>query len=140
MRRFVRLCGVLCVALVSALLIAGCSDGGQTSAPTGAALPSDFPSSQVPLVDGTVLTADGNAKDGWGVTVQGTQNGGNVLDAAVKKLTDAGFAESQRTDTGGQAVAVLSGDKDGKTYWVQVGRTTGAAAGGASVFYVVTVG
>lgn len=139
MTRFVRLIALVGAAVLTLAILGACSDD-QPSKPAGAALPADFPTSQVPLVDGTVLTAEGNAKDGWGVTVQATQRGGNVLDDAVKKLIDAGYTESQRTNAGGSSVVVLSSGGGGQTYWVQVGRTTGAAAGGASVFYMVTTG
>lgn len=94
----------------------------------------------MPLVDGTVLTADGSRSKGWSVTVQAPAATGNAVDAAVSKLTKAGYAESQRDETGALKVVILSSDKSGTTYWVQVGSTPGAAGGGSSVFYQVSIG
>ncbi len=119
-------------------VLTGCGDEEQAG-PDGVPLPSDFPVSQVPLIDGHVLSASGNRSDGWEVTVQGPANAGNQLDAATKKLTEAGFTESHRSSEGGQSVAVLSGTKEGTTYWVQVGASPQAAGGGSSVFYLVNV-
>lgn len=138
MSRLRRLIAALAL-LIAVALIAGCSsdDGPKYK---GAALPRDFPTEQVPLIDdATVLTASGTHKDGWSVTVQGPATAGNQLDAAAKKLTGAGFTESQRTSQGGQSVVVLSADKDGTKYWVQVGTSPQAATGGSSVFYMVSV-
>ncbi|WP_124708750.1 hypothetical protein [Gordonia insulae] len=139
MIRFARLVSLFVVMVAGVALLAACG-GGEDDATTGTQLPEDFPTQQVPLVEGTVLTADGSRADGWSVTVQGSPDVGNVLDAAVTTLTDAGFTESQRSSDGGQRVVVLSADKGGTTYWVQVGTTAGAAGGGSSVFYQVSVG
>lgn len=138
MTGFERLRAALVAAVVTVLAAAlvGCSSD-VSQAPDGVALPGDFPTEQVPLIDGTVVSATGTRKDGWSLTVQGPSNGGNQLDAAVKKLTDAGYQESQRTSDGGQSVVVLSAEKDSTTYWVQAGVTPQAAAGGAAVFYLV---
>ncbi|MBD1319848.1 hypothetical protein [Gordonia hankookensis] len=138
MMRFDRLSMLLAVVFAAALLMTGCGSDGD-DAPDGAALPKDFPTGQVPLVDGTVLTADGTRADGWSVTVQGGRDSGNVLENAVTSLTDAGFTESQRSSDGGQKVVILSAEKAGATYWVQVGTAAGAAGGGASVFYQISV-
>ncbi|MDL9946695.1 hypothetical protein QSJ19_14065 [Gordonia sp. ABSL11-1] len=138
MNRFVRL-STLCVAVLAGIaLLAGCG-GGDEDRQDGAALPKDFPAAQVPLVEGAVLSADGTRADGWSATVQGSREAGNVLDAAVTTLTDAGFTESSRSSDGGQRVVILSAKKGGTTYWVQVGTAAGAAGGGQSVFYQVSV-
>ncbi|MFW0783183.1 hypothetical protein AAFP35_01560 [Gordonia sp. CPCC 206044] len=138
MSRFARLARLLLALLVMTVLVAACGTA-QDDPPRGADLPKDFPVEQVPIVDGTVLSADGNRADGWSVTVQGAREDGNVLDAAVKTLTDDGYTESQRSGDGGQQVVILSAAKGGTTYWVQVGTAAGAAGGGASVFYQVSV-
>ncbi|MDY6811663.1 MAG: hypothetical protein SW127_22085 [Actinomycetota bacterium] len=138
MKGFVRLVAVLVAGLALIAVLAGCN-GSAGERPAGAALPQDFPVAQVPLVDGTVLTADGTRADGWAVTVQGVAADGNILDSAVTTLTDAGFTESQRTTEGGQRVVILSATKDSTDYWVQVGSTPGAAGGPGSVFYQVSV-
>ncbi|MXP23827.1 hypothetical protein GIY30_21040 [Gordonia sp. HNM0687] len=138
MKGFVRLVAVLVAGLALIAVLAGCN-GSEEERPAGAALPQDFPVAQVPLVEGTVLTADGTRADGWAVTVQGVAADGNILDSAVTTLTDAGFTESQRTTEGGQRVVILSATKDSTDYWVQVGSTPGAAGGPGSVFYQVSV-
>ena len=138
MNRFDRMVSVLVAGIALIALLAACS-GVEEDRPPGAALPQDFPVAQVPLVEGTVLTADGTRADGWAGTVQGAAGAGNILDAAVSTLTDAGFTESQRTTEGGQRVVVLSATKDATDYWVQVGSTPGAAGGPGSVFYQVSV-
>ncbi|MDS1116105.1 hypothetical protein RD149_20375 [Gordonia westfalica] len=117
-------------------VLAGCGDEEQAG-PDGVPLPSDFPVSQVPLIDGHVLSAGGTRADGWEVTVQGPANGGNQLEAATEKLTGAGYTESHRSTEGGQSVVVLSAAKGGSTYWVQIGASPQAAGGGSSVFYLV---
>lgn len=128
---------VVLLTFMLALVMGACSsddNGGRQ----GVALPSDFPTEQVPLIDGTVLSASGAAGKGWSVTVQGPASDSNVLDTAVKKLTDAGYTESQRTSQNGQSVVVLTADKSGTTYWVSAGVTPAAASGGSSVFYTIT--
>ena len=131
-----RLLVVLASIVMVGGVLAGCGDEEQAG-PDGVPLPSDFPVTQVPLIDGHVLSASGTRADGWEVTVQGPANAGNQLEAATKKLTDAGFVESHRSTEGGQSVAVLSAAKGGSTYWVQIGASPQAAGGGASVFYLV---
>ncbi|GAC70058.1 hypothetical protein [Gordonia soli] len=131
-----RLSGLVSVLVVMAALLAGCG-GGDREAPPGAALPGDYPLASVPLLTGTVLTANGSRADGWSVTVQGNREVGDPLDAAVRTLTDAGFTESQRTSDAGQTVVILSGGPKNQTYWVQVGTTPRAAGGPMSVFYQV---
>ena len=130
------------IAATIALLLAGCSGNSDT---TRDGLPKDFPSAQVPLADGAVISAEGKAGDGgkgkqWAITIQAPANAGNPLDGAVTKLTDAGYTESGRQSTEGQTVVTLSANKGGTTYWVTVGTTPVAATGGTSVFYQVSSG
>lgn len=136
-RSTTRLVALFAAALTILGLATACGSD-ENQAPPGAALPKDFPTEQVPLVTGTVLSADGTRTDGWSVTMQAGPDQGNAVDAAVSTLTKNGYTESQRTETGAQKTVLLSGDKDGTTYWVQVGSTPGAAGGGSSVFYQVT--
>lgn len=129
---------LLCALMSSLLVLTAC--GADTSTNDGmdtVALPADFPRDAVPLLDGTVLAATGTAKDGWSITVQGKPDAGNALDAAVAKLTDAGFTESSRTNEGGQRAVMASKKTDGTTYWVSVGSSRQAAGGPNSVFYQV---
>ncbi|WP_055476511.1 hypothetical protein [Gordonia sp. HS-NH1] len=129
---------ITAAALLVFGLVAGCADEEQAG-PDGVQLPSDFPVTQVPLIDGHVLSAGGRRSDGWEVTVQGPVNAGNQLEAATETLTEAGFAESHRSTEGGQSVVVMSATKEGATYWVQIGASPQAAGGGSSVFYLVNV-
>lgn len=135
-------CGRLLVLIVSFLIVggsmAGCSSDGEDG-PGGMSLPQDFPRSQVPLLtDGTVLTVSGDENDGWSITLQGPGAEGNALDAAVTKLTDAGFTESQRTTDAGRRVVLLSKTSGSDSFWVQVGTIAGAAGGPNALFYQVT--
>lgn len=129
--------------LVVGGLVAGCSSDSDDG-PGGVSLPKGFPRSEVPLLtDGTVLNVSGDEDDGWSVTLQGPGAEGNALDAAVKKLKDAGYTESQRTTDAGRRVVLLSknADKDksrGHMFWVQVGTIAGAAGGPNALFYQIT--
>lgn len=139
MNRFARLLPALGCLCALMLVFAGCGTT-EDHRPPGAELPKDYPLEQIPLVDGTVLSATGSRADGWSVTIQGKAGEGNVLESAVTTLTEHGFTESQRTGEGAQKVVMLSAKKENTTYWVQVGITAGAAGGGSSVFYQVSAG
>ncbi len=94
------------IALLSAGVLTGCSAGsGGASAPASSsasasasseassasvALPTDFPKS-VPLVDGDVAAANGDANDGWTATV--SPKASNGFAGAVAALKKAGFTE-----------------------------------------------
>ncbi|GAA4137847.1 hypothetical protein [Leifsonia shinshuensis] len=123
-------------ALVAALSIAaltGCSGSGSGSSSTPSAsasqeatsksLPSDFPKSDVPIVAGTVLVANGDHNDGWSVTVQPKdKNGFADAKAALEK---AGYTvQPGATDS----KAVYKNDK----YTVAIGTP------GVAVTYLVT--
>ncbi|WP_433861904.1 hypothetical protein [Streptomyces sp. L7] len=123
-------------ALVAALSIAaltGCSGSGNGSSSTPSAsaaqeatsksLPSDFPKSDVPIVAGTVLVANGDHNDGWSVTVQPKdKNGFADAKAALEK---AGYTvQPGATDS----KAVYKNDK----YTVAIGTP------GVAVTYLVT--
>ena len=126
---------VLIILCAGAVLVAcGSDDEAETE---GVALPGDFPS-QVELVDGAVLAASGS-EPRWQVTVQARASDGNPLTAAVKKLTDAGFAESSRVDESAARSVLLSKDEDGgKQLWVNVGLSADAAAARSTVIYQVS--
>jgi len=86
-------------------------------------LPSDFPKSDVPLVDGTVVVARGDKDNGWSVTVQPKSKDGFA--EAKSQLEAKGYtAEPGATDS----KAVYSNG----TYTVAVGTP------GVSVTYTVT--
>ena len=123
-------------ALVAALSIAaltGCSGSGSGSSSTPSAsasqeaaaksLPSDFPKSDVPLVAGTVIVANGDKNDGWSVTVQPKdKNGFADAKAALEK---AGYT-AQPGATDSRAVYKNA------TYTVAIGTP------GVAVTYAVT--
>jgi hypothetical protein len=125
-------------------LLGACGSGSgspsESTGPSALSLPSDFPRSDVPVLDGPLLSAGGTADEGWNLTVQGPANATTALDDAVRDLTRAGYAEQQRTTDGGNKVVVLTATKSGTRYTVEVGAVAGAAGGGNSVFYQVTRG
>ena len=117
--------------------LAGCSSSGtgsgsgSTAAATASAsqasgsekLPSDFPKSDVPLVDGIVLVARGDKNDGWSVTVQPkTKTGFADAEAALQK---AGFTQQP-------------GATDSKAVYSNSKYTVAISTPGSSVTYAVT--
>lgn len=129
---------IVFVGFVAMLALAACGgddDGGPKR--DGAAIPGDFPTSQVPMIDGAVMNADGKSPS-WTVTIQGRADQGNAFESAVTKLTDAGYAESSRTENASERAVLLQHESDGKTYWVTVGISATAPAGASSVIYQVT--
>lgn len=135
--------GALLIALL-VVLLSGCGSTDPDGLSGDVALPADFPTKAVPLLDGRLIQATGTRADGWSLTIQGEYNQtgqqANVLDAAVEKLTKDGYAESSRTDESGTRTVILSKKHDGKTYWVTVGSSPRAAGGPNSVFYQVNEG
>lgn len=127
----------LVVAVAAAMVVLAACGGTQSTAREG--LPADFPSEQVPLIDGPILMSGGSV-DHWDVTVQAPANQGNPIERAVHLLTDAGYQEQGRTTESGQTVVRLSETADGATYWVTLGISPAAAAGATSVFYQVAKG
>ncbi|KQR51012.1 hypothetical protein ASF88_17600 [Leifsonia sp. Leaf336] len=123
-------------AIVAALSIAsltGCSGGGSgsSSSPTATAsqeatsksLPSDFPKSDVPIVDGTIIVANGDHDNGWSVTVQPKdKNGFADAKAALEK---AGYT-------------VQAGATDSKAVYTNAKYTVAVGTPGVAVTYIVT--
>jgi hypothetical protein len=123
-------------ALVAALSIAaltGCSGsgGGSSATPSASAsqeatsksLPSDFPKSDVPIVAGTVIVANGDHNDGWSVTVQPKdKNGFADAKAALEK---AGYT-------------VQPGASDSKAVYKNDKYTVAIGTPGVAVTYAVT--
>ena len=135
MKALFRVCAILVILLIGGGALTAC--GNDESDPSGTSLPADFPSDDVPLVDGTVLSASGEG-DSWRVTIQGSAADGNPLANATKLLEDDGFEESSRAgDTANQTV-LLSKSVDSGTLWVRVGVSADAAGGGSTAFYEVT--
>lgn len=123
-------------ALVAALSLAaltGCSGSGNGSSSTPSAsasqeaasksLPSDFPKSDVPLVAGTIIVANGDKNDGWSVTVQPKdKNGFADAKAALEK---AGYT-------------VQPGATDSKAVYKNATYTVAVGTPGVAVTYLVT--
>lgn len=123
-------------AIVAALSIAsltGCSGSGSgsSSSPSASAsqeatskpLPSDFPKSDVPLVDGTIIVANGSHNDGWSVTVQPKdKNGFADAKAALEK---AGYT-------------IQAGATDSRAVYTNAKYTVAVGTPGVAVTYIVT--
>ena len=123
-------------ALVAALSIAaltGCSGSGDGSSSTPSAsasqeatsksLPADFPKSDVPIVAGTIIVANGDKNDGWSVTVQPKdKNGFADAKAALEK---AGYT-------------VQAGASDSKAVYTNDKYTVAIGTPGVAVTYAVT--
>ena len=125
---------IIPAAIAAALTIgslAGCSSstGDSSSTPSASettaseTLPSGFPKSDVPLIDGSILVARGDADNGWSVTIQ--PKGKTGFADAKSKLESAGYTAA---GTATDSKAVYTNDK----YTVAVGTP------GVSVTYTVT--
>ncbi|GAB2640699.1 hypothetical protein GCM10027169_05900 [Gordonia jinhuaensis] len=141
--------GVAAAAMVviGAGALAGCGGGGDKSSAAsssaqiaGAPIPADFPREDVPLLDGLVQSAGGDAADGWNFTIQGDAGSGNALANSEKKLEAAGYTRNSSATQGGAKVDTYTRKRDGVTYYVSVGATPNAAGGPNSVFYQVSKG
>ncbi|MFC0314355.1 hypothetical protein ACFQNE_12775 [Gordonia phosphorivorans] len=137
MRPLQRVLVAIVTAVLTLLAVTGCG-GDDAPSTEGAALPKDFPTAQVPLVDGTVLTADGETSE-WQVTVQVRADAGDPFTTAVDELVEAGYAESSRTETDREKSVLLSKEVDGKTYWVTVGLSAASSTAASTVMYSVTL-
>ena len=108
------------------------TDENGEEASIGTTLPDTFPVDDVPLVEGTVISA--TAADGAFMVmleVDGTPE--EVQDAALGMLTDAGYTSSTEMTQEGYYAATL--DKEG----FEVGVTSMEGDGNTQVQYVVTV-
>ncbi|NEN05519.1 hypothetical protein G3T36_06505 [Diaminobutyricibacter tongyongensis] len=89
--------------------LAGCStgstSGSSSTASAGASsdtatIPSSFPKSDVPIVDGKILVAKGDASTGWSVTVIPTSKTGFAdAKAALEKAGFKAEPNAKATDT-----------------------------------------
>jgi hypothetical protein len=92
--------------LAAAALLSGCATGSSGSAASGSAsasstaavqkLPANFPKA-VPLVDGDVVVARGDANDGWSATITPDSKGGFAR--AASALEEAGFTKGDGGST-----------------------------------------
>ncbi|MFZ7088944.1 hypothetical protein [Curtobacterium sp. RRHDQ10] len=122
--------------LAAAALLSGCATGpsgssatgpasaSSTSTPSSAAqeLPANFPKA-VPLVDGDVIVARGDADNGWSATISPDTKGGFARAAAA--LEKAGFTKSD----GGSGTQATYTDAD---YSVSISTP------GTSVSYLIS--
>lgn len=115
--------------------LAGCASGsgsGSSTSSTPSAsessapaetLPSDFPKSDVPLIDGTILVARGDKDNGWSVTVQ--PSGKTGFADAKAALEKAGYKAA-------------AGASDSKAVYTNAKYTVAIGTPGVSVTYLVT--
>ncbi len=98
--------------------LAGCSTGsssGSSSSASAAAgsdtatIPSSFPKSDVPVVDGKILVAKGDADTGWSVTVIPTSKTG-FADAKAA-LEKAGFKAEPNAKATATSTTIFDGPK-----------------------------
>ncbi|MCF8609498.1 hypothetical protein L5G28_04895 [Gordonia sp. HY285] len=134
MKSFFRVCAILVIVLLGGVALGACGD--DDSAESGQSLPADFPSDDVPMVEGNVLSATGEG-DSWRVTIQGNAADGNPLANATKLLEDDGYEESSRAGDAANQTVLLFKAVDGRTLWVRVGVSADAAGGGSTAFYEV---
>ncbi|MFJ3385271.1 MULTISPECIES: hypothetical protein [unclassified Curtobacterium] len=117
--------------------IAGGIDGALDTALKGAditsdgAVPDGFPTSAVPLVDGTVL-GGGSGPNGSGWVVQVRAGSVDDFATAAQQLTDAGFTESAKRADSSSAFGIFRSD-DHRVVLTFSGSDTGATA-----TYIVT--
>ncbi len=122
----------------------GC-DGDTIAVGGNVDLPADFPKGDVPLVDGTLVTATsghegaGAQGAGWYLIIAAEGPADEVATEARSLLEDAGFSEdADLTGAGGDGLGILAGyTKPG--YAVSVIVAEDAASGTSSVQYTVVV-
>ncbi|MGO4535004.1 hypothetical protein [Leifsonia sp. 2MCAF36] len=102
---------------------ANSGSGSGSEAKKSEELPSDFPKSDIPLIDGTVLVARGDKDNGWAVTVQ--PSGKTGFADAQSALKAKGFTEQP-------------GATDSKAVFTNGTYTVALGTPGVSVSYVVT--
>ena len=108
-------------------------ENGDTSS-IGTDLPDDFPVDDVPLLDGTIVSATGVAGESYMVMMDVDGEPGALHEEAVGMLTDAGYTnDTEMTDDGYYATTMT---KEG----FSVGVTSVAGESATSVQYVVQLG
>ena len=111
------------------------TDENGDSASIGTTLPEDFPSDDVPLLDGTISSATATGGTSYMVMMDVEGEPDAVHQEALGMLTDAGYA--QDTDMSSDGYHATTVTREG----FSVGVTSVAGAEGATqVQYVVTVG
>ncbi|ROS74947.1 hypothetical protein EDF24_2386 [Curtobacterium sp. PhB130] len=117
--------------------IAGGIDGALDTALKGTNVTSDgkvpdgFPTSAVPLVDGTVL-GGGSGPNGSGWVVQVQASSVDDFGTAAQQLTDAGFTESAKRADSSSAFGIFRSDDH------RVVLTFSKSDAGATATYIVT--
>ncbi|WP_158867514.1 hypothetical protein [Leifsonia sp. AG29] len=101
----------------------GSSDQSASGSSSSETLPSDFPKSDVPIVDGKILVARGDKDNGWSVTVQPTGKTGFA--DAKSKLEAAGYTQQP-------------GATDSKATYTNGKYTVSVGTPGVAVTYNVT--
>lgn len=110
------------------------TDENGDEASIGTEMPDSFPADDVPLVEGTVISA--TAVDGASYTVMLEVDGTpeEVQDEALGLLTDAGYTSGTEMNSEGYFASTLS--KEG----FEVGVTSMAGDPATQIQYIVTVG
>jgi hypothetical protein len=108
-------------------------ENGDTSS-IGTDLPDDFPVDDVPLLDGTIVSATGVAGESYMVMMDVEGEPESVHDEALAMLTDAGYADDTEMSSDGYYATTVT--KEG----FSVGVTSMAGDGVASVQYLVQLG
>ena len=99
------------------------SDTSSSGASSSESLPSDFPKSDVPVVDGNILVARGDKDNGWSVTVQPKSKDGFA--EAKSQLEGAGYTQQP-------------GATDSKATYTNGKYTVSVGTPGVAVTYNVT--
>jgi hypothetical protein len=110
------------------------TDENGDSASIGTDLPDDFPVDDVPLLEGTIVSATGVAGESYMVMMDVEGEPETLHEEALGMLTDAGYtSDTEMTQEGYYATTVT---KEG----FSVGLTTVAGESATSVQYVVQLG
>ncbi|WP_026919121.1 hypothetical protein [Gordonia shandongensis] len=136
MKLLLRILSAVLIALCAGTVLVACG-GDDEPSQDGVSLPSDFPSDDVPLLDGTVQSATGESPK-WKIVVQAPAADGNALENAIAALTDDGFDESSRFDGSAARTVLVSKKVDDGHLWVNVGLSADAAASRSTVIYLVS--
>ena len=112
------------------------TDENGDSASIGTSLPEDFPSDDVPLLDGTIVSATATGGTSFMVMMDVEGEPEAVHDEALGQLTGAGYSED--TDMSSEGYYATTMTKDG--FRVGVTSVAGSESGVTQVQYVVTVG
>ena len=116
------------------------TDDGEMSFGTGAELPESFPESEVPLVDGEIVTSmriKDETSDGYSVSMMVEGNIADVNAEAVALLEGAGFESTTESDMGEMRSVGFEGSGD--VAGVLLTSIADVEAGTVTLGYIVTM-